>query len=610
MKKVFVSLILVVSSLFWLSGCQDESFDTPKETQIKNLSTQKALKAQSNWDWTNSASFDYVYIAGLGQIRITSPFATEASADVSLTNIIRGKDYLPSQGWVLLAKNFGSPDNYMQTKYPYFMLYNKYRSLIRVFIFNNNEKDYKKAIFTVNWDNGTDKNSLFAPSEVTQSAVMEYHNGNKTGGTILNYITNYYSRAWFITDIPVTFDPNIDYTKNYVLRFRLANQIDGDLNIVGEYHFDTNTVTTNASNHSSSGRDSYSFVKDGQKFLSTIPTTDEMDKYFKHIENGLDPNRYKGHKKLQNTVTTMRNSFNNGSFKKSLSSISAVSSFLNGTLGAGLSILSGFFGKSNSEAITAVSLMPLVTEGTSSLKGTVTVETNATSFPLQLPGCNHIYGYSNVNVDGLPLYDNPLGVISLEKTPRLASKEETLFTHCDFDRWSGSMYSQRMKYSTYQMSDDITLAFNAKSNTEIMNIKARLVVEHQSPYVEGAKSRYDNITKFVTDKIVSGEYELLENNENSFRYGTPLVDIKQFKNTEILVSKGEYVNIGTGEKYGIRLNNPLYLQLMITLKPTENNADQTPIIYNVTYQLSKFNQIPAWSNESKSNALVLNKYFQ
>ncbi len=99
----------------------------------------------------------------------------------------------------------------------------------------------------------------------------------------------------------------------------------------------------------------------------------KLDKYYKHINDGLNPGKYVGHKKLQNTVTDLRNSFNNESFKKALSSIGAVLSFFSGTLGAGLSILSNFFSKSNSKVIQTVSLMPLVSQETTSMSGTVTI---------------------------------------------------------------------------------------------------------------------------------------------------------------------------------------------------------------------------------------------
>ncbi len=133
-------------------------------------------------------------------------------------------------------------------------------------------------------------------------------------------------------------------------------------------------------------------------------------------------------------------------------------------------------------------------------------------------------------------------------------------------------------------------------------------MEHKSPYLEGIINRNDNRTHFVTQKIVNGEYELIESNvnQNSFRYETPLMDIEKFKNTEILVSDGEFVDIGLGFKYGLRMNNSIYLQLIITLKQTGPSADQTPIIHNVTYNLKNFTN--TWnSNTTKENALILKK---
>ena len=52
-----------------------------------------------------------------------------AAADL---NISGDRDILPSQGWVLVVRDFGSAET-PPTSLPYFILYNKYRGLLRLF---------------------------------------------------------------------------------------------------------------------------------------------------------------------------------------------------------------------------------------------------------------------------------------------------------------------------------------------------------------------------------------------------------------------------------------------------------------------------------------------
>ncbi len=106
------------------------------------------------WDWTlpaNTATEPNNWNARVsnggsnGVLSMGSPFVSGGTNEVN--DLVFTQDYKPNQGWLLLYKDFGFIDpaniNNIPAKndVPVFMLYNKYRSLIRLYIFANNYSD-------------------------------------------------------------------------------------------------------------------------------------------------------------------------------------------------------------------------------------------------------------------------------------------------------------------------------------------------------------------------------------------------------------------------------------------------------------------------------------
>jgi len=498
--------------VFCIVGCRSE-YISPIEKlgYVRSEEIEKEIfndpcGSHYKWDWTKADAFDYAYISGKSdKINISSPFLTNASAYTNITNIIQARDYLPEQGWVLLSKVFGCPSNYAETNYPYFMLYNKYTGIIRLFVFNANPINYRKAAFVLSWEKGSDNNSMFAPSEVYRYSNEEYK-ANRHSGVIVNYIEDYYSHAWFVTEIPIGYDPGIDYTNNIVLRFKIENNTESTVKLNSEFSFETKTATANAQqvNSSDFGNGTYKFLEKGQKFLSKVPDVNKLDEYYEKINKGLDSTRYSGHSKLQKVVEKTRKIITGKDLRKILTFTSSVATSISGPLGAGISLFSSLFFKSNSQAMQLVQVMPTVSTGTGIISGEIFTTTNATSFPLQLPGSNHNYPNGEVNIDGLPVYDKPLGVISLERTPRLAQSSKVLDRdvikpnynerETDFD-FSMKGY----EYITYQLADYVNIALNTYSDAGIVDIRARLLAKHHLPY-----NLSDSRTRHITSKIEGG----------------------------------------------------------------------------------------------------------
>jgi len=616
---IIKAFILLVSLSMFFYSCSPDIVDDLLEKHKEQKKSEEKSTYKGAWDWTKPESYDFAYSMIGGKKNISSPFHTTASVDSRLTDIIMARDYLPEQGWVLLAKVFGTPDNHIQSKYPYFMLYNKYLGIVRLYIFNGEPTPYKKAAITLSWLYGTNKNALFSPSEVYRYSNEEYHSGNKTSGTIVNYIEEYHSEAWFVTDIPVNYDPYINYDENLMLRFRIANKTTANVNFDSEFEFETTTktrpITTNSEETDPESK-VYKFLNKGHKVLSAT-SSEKIEGYYDKVNTALDPEKFKGHERLQKAAESVKKALNGKDLKNPLRAIGAISTVLGGPIGAGLGILSSFLGKPNSMATGPVELMPMVSvgrgNGLGTIKGNIVFDTNATAFPLQLPGANHTYKKdSSININGLPIYDKPLGVISLDRTPYLHNNNTSLHgtysnrcsgfwcegefpmpTICDCI--STEHESTEFRYHEYTIyGNDVNMVLNPYSDTEIITIKARLLSKHNFPYTT-KESIHE--TFFITDKIEKGKYELIENEKDWFIYGTSFVDLLDLNKQSLLVYDGYYEDKWiyhledekkeTIKDISYKQNSDVYLQLLIALKPKDTKADQTPIIHNITYHLDK-----------------------
>lgn len=558
-----------------------------------------------NWDWTVSTSYDYAYVNGIGRIALSSPFHTTSSADQTLTDIISGKDYLPSEGWVLLRKVFGCPKQNIDTKFPHFILYNKYRGIIRLFIFNGSPFEYQKAVVTLSLKYGSDKTSLFAPSEVIQSPNKEYHDGEKVSNDIVNYIENYYSAAWFVTDIPVTFDHLLDYKKDFYIRITVNSSINSTIKLDSKFTIQTKSVVANAKPQKNGV---YEFAKGTQDMISKVPTQTEFKKYFDAFNRFTGQSN--GEKRLKETANQMNNSINNNSFQNFFLDLGDFAGKINKPIKAGLGLLNFFIGKSNKNAVSAVQLLPLVSNGEGTITGQISTTTNATSYPLQLPATNHRFQSNDINYDGLPIYDCPLGVISLEESPAISAIKtysKNTESHSGFNFPIGDFwyYDEDTYYNELALSGAVILAHNVQSGTEIIDVQAQLIAKIPYPY-----NANHNRGREIYNRINDGEYLLLdiknEENNKSYMYGTKIVDIEDLKNQRLVIPS--YVNSDNdGNRNTWFVPVQLFLKVFIKMKPTDPNAGQTPIFYVATYEISgKSNK----GFEKDGKTLRINRYFE
>ncbi|HEX3585706.1 MAG TPA: hypothetical protein VH024_06900, partial [Candidatus Angelobacter sp.] len=97
------------------------------------LFSQTCASNRDPWDWTVPVS-QTVYLNDGGVIprAVNLPYYAFDGFATNL-NDPSGPDVLPADGWVLLFRSFGNPA--CGTNMPYFVLYNRYHGLLRVFFY-------------------------------------------------------------------------------------------------------------------------------------------------------------------------------------------------------------------------------------------------------------------------------------------------------------------------------------------------------------------------------------------------------------------------------------------------------------------------------------------
>ena len=618
-----------------------------------------------NWNWLDATPINWYGNISTGTLSMGSPFINGTNTD-DMVNITDGLDYKPEQGWVLLAKDFGviSGSN-ANNATPYFMLYNKYRSIVRVFMYYGNSSiNVNKASVILKWGNAsTNYNSLLTFAN-NYALANENYSITTTAEKHINYLNQVsYSGAWGVTEFLVNFDPNtvksVGNFQNINFDFKLSSA--ASVSLTGDFSFSTESATTKnppAATVNGSNSSLLDYVVSGKKALAKAPKKSELVDGFNTIASKVNDIDEKFCNDFTRDLGNLNNSLQTGKLKEYLLGAAQLGEDIGGVLGVAGKVLELFVSKSNTATASSAEayVQPTISKGTMNLNGTIITESNPLSITLQLPGTSHKYADGTINCPNLPIYDCPMGVISMQEAPTLSVRtwtetERSGYFDCSIQYGMASNVGctpippavtentlgacgpgnsiflfKRTQYcaasfpirtvKSYKVTGDIKLALNAVPGVVIESTKAALYFEIKDngsgaaafdlmqttttptlclnpltlvPSSCGAfnanacfangTTAWNPVTNFVETKayfnyaksaLNKGTLKLSDYDLTSgfHKFQTPFIDIDKFKNTAITMQEGCNV----------------YLKLLITMRPTNLNDDQTPIIHIVTYQ--------------------------
>lgn len=384
-----------------------------------------------SWDWTDNNPLNWrAQIQGATAL-MGSPF-TNFTSTADMQKIINASDWYPSQGWVLLSQDFGCIGlQDVSNATPWFMLYNKYRSIVRLFLYMANSSQYTRASVVLKWGTQQGNNSLLTLSNNQSKTNNQYPLGNNQE-SFVNYINTVPNTGgWIVTDFQVNFDPNTTSTmgnfQNIDFDFHFYNG--SSITLGGDFNLTTQSGSAKeAAPTPNTNPNLVNYITNAKTFLGKAPKRSDLNSGFQTMVSSIDSINNKYANNFTRGLKRVNTSIQNGKLKDYLLDACSLAETFGGVLSVVGTVMEVFVGKANTTAASSQDyyVQPTISKGTMSLSGTILSEYNPKTISLQLPGTSHAFNQTNLNCAGIPVYDCPLGVISVEEAPDIlvSTKQE------------------------------------------------------------------------------------------------------------------------------------------------------------------------------------------
>lgn len=154
-----------------------------------------------------------------------SPFFSYSLNDLNTNESSQyaNKDYLASDDWVFIKKDFGSA--LTSTDFPFIFLYNKHSGTLRLFLalgqlYGQNDA----ATITLTYNNNTYRFAIFENYKTIGSALKDFDN-NVSSVTINNYYNNSVL-FWYHADFTINYDPCIcNYPSSLLFQVKFLSKV-------------------------------------------------------------------------------------------------------------------------------------------------------------------------------------------------------------------------------------------------------------------------------------------------------------------------------------------------------------------------------------------------
>ncbi|MCS3798187.1 T9SS type A sorting domain-containing protein [Niastella sp. OAS944] len=603
LKLIYVCFGFITANTYAQTSC-------PDATNISNNQFVCGLygdaNGNSNWNWEirpddpSGKYCEHWYARINNATNLTamrSPFVDPQTSALEL--IVQQEDYKKTKGWELLRRNFGCQG---QVGYPYFILYNKYTGLMRVFIYQPVPPTPQYSSFLVEL---TPVKSAYPATTSLGDAILtapdKYQTSTSSstfGRKIISVTEDAGSSNWRVAEFNLGFDPNIQD----------GNYLGSGISLV-MYGLVNSTVKAKIRGGSVSGSDpkiysfSYSpdnpvptpngenfdFKTQGEKFTKFSKTLDGMgadiNKAAKSIVNSLS--NVTNEKSLKGRIKGLAEGLSKvtettGSLTKLLNQVGAIS----GIAGSALSFIGGVVGLFGG-GDDVPGALPIYTSYDLTLDGTITAKTTGQSIVLRIPGAQQ------PGPDNLPYYRCPVGIFNIKNTPQ--AEKITYERAYAYKDWypSGPPPANYMRIPTlanfvsYRMSNDIQVSFNSGAGLDLVSVQAAIVGEVQKG--GDGNAAYDLLMDHGTNLL--GPFPDYRN-YHSYNFMLPdfqagILQMTTFEPEHNLHTfQTPYVNIEclNGLAFNARAETNVFLRVKAILKK-KNDPANTPIYYIRDYAI-------------------------
>jgi hypothetical protein len=546
-------------------------------------SIQNDPNLDPNWNWRfgdypdriyPDAAYKIYHLSDNGSvipIMIQAPW-TQANAWSGLL------DNKKEDGWELLVRDFGTPSRPIlgltAEKPPYFILYNKFRSIIRVFVSIQNSDSWNRGFIELQFKDPADITktpAVLANLKSVAAAVDKYYLMKNNVSSVFSDI--FRKNNWLWADFPLSYDPTIQQKTDLdppSFFFRIYGQNIQNIELKG--------IAQGAQGNATFVNNWLTGAIEGNGPFG-IP-----DLHMPNLKvNPLAPDISLGNLKLRPFCTqTNWNSFTNyfskiriripkvdasnpfkGFFDNFSTKISSLTNVLPLSLpGLDISGLFDFFinggAKSQVPAEPAPSFIAMNLE----LAGTITATIPVHEVRVTIPNTRDEFWNPTLGSTVGIVRNDPVGLITLSKTPKLNGK---MF----FKRiYYSSGYYSEIPFYEYEVAEDLQFVVNSNSGLIVKKIDAYLITDFN--YVIDDRNRWLTNTFETTNQAFPFEYE------------SPIDEFKvKIRSMPVPAQyiKGRKLIVGVNQK-------EVYVKIKAVLQRIDD-ANAQPVVYISTYKADK-----------------------
>lgn len=492
--------------LFLLLTCNGmtQSINFPEEgcpitiikTDPNNYTNPNDPNQVRKWNWMEEPYYTYYRLEdgspGIATLLI-NPFYDQ-NPTLNTVDFVNQdyKDFQPADGWELLYKKFGSPQQGIN--YPYLVLYNRYSGKLRVFvnITNSAEFTFNNCEIALTFDESVASiggkliqtavlNNLgehaFSPIEMQRKTTHYSYNQALDNGNQNGY-------QWMVADFNTLFDPcTCGLETKFYLRVRLKNHVKITGTIFGNY-----TTLLDSDNPSNQSDDLGGFWGNAQKYLA----------FGSGVINGVtgvltstNEQYDNGQKLIKEAQKFVKNSDTSGV----LTADQAIN--INNKLGEFLKPIP-YIGSLFTLASTAISFIRKTGNNFNNLTNAEKLEQGLSNTSIAVPNINltidaGLSFESNRILDGLkvpgsigdynvvysnPVYDNTLGVFNLMEQPEFEVTQVSVTAYQTLFNYG----VHPIGFSLLELKNKPKILLNPSSGLKIVSVEYAIVFENIQTY--------------------------------------------------------------------------------------------------------------------------------
>ena len=433
MKKIIVLTLLFSSFTIFASLAQCPSRPYTQE-----------------WDWRGPSNYTFIVPSDVATNTTEPPWfaVVHNNANINSFRLQTPKEYEPTDGWVLMQRDFGTITNPVSN--PYFVLYNKFSGILRIFVaVTKVYGPYNSAVITLKYNN---------PG--VRSAVLENHTKNVYRSALDDFdnqileinVPNVYGNDlpyWLHADFVMNYDPctcnnlsQLVFDARLITTANLAFQLNG-----------TAVQGLDATGNGSSGKQSLA--------KGTQGVVDAGNSFYKSGEEGLSH------------ITTL---FPGLTVKSDALGLEKLIPGLGAAVGV-VDFLSGLFGGSASQ--------PIAYDINLKATGNITTSDPYKTVIFETPGSANLTLVPSTKLN----YNNIMGVFNLINTPKVIGSQAIV------DLPGQPLITLKKKY---KITEDLAYAINPQSGFDVnsVDIKCAIVFE----FVPNSASNISNPENTLVDE--------------------------------------------------------------------------------------------------------------